>query len=101
MVFGTQTNAYYLKWVLGTNNAYYLKWALGRNKRILPQMGFGSRSWEPKGNFSLKLGAETPSRAISEVASSPLKNPLGPQLRVLAVWGIIYLLIKQVRHPEQ
>ena len=90
-------------------NAYYLKWALGRKKCILPQMGFGSRSWEPKlgaeapsraqgakekskGNFSLKLGAEAGSRNAVQSnlrqIVTPLKNPLGPQLRVLAVWGI-------------
>ena len=70
---------------LGENkNAYYLKWALGAEAGS--RKGISLWSWEPK------LGAETPARAISELQVTPLKNPLGPQLRVLAVWGILLFI---------
>ena len=84
-----KNHAYYLKLTLGRKYAYYLKLALVRKKRILPQIGFGGEAGGP--SWGTKLGDHgppAPSRASATSGITPLKNPLGPQLRVLAVWGI-------------
>ena len=101
-----EENAHYLKWALGRKkNAYYLKWALGDEA--------GGRSWGTKLRperrpvskwFVLKLSGgrnwgtkdEAPARASAGIGFAVLKNPLGPHLRVLAVWGIIIAAQKRI-----
>ena len=57
----------------------------GEKKRILPQMGFGGRSWGTK--LRDEAGGRSSARASAGAQITVLKNPLGPHMRVLAVWG--------------